>query len=206
MDSERSWIVRISHLVLISVILNLWNRFNATKLLEKLRNKRMVFVGDSINRNQWVSLVCMVEASIPEGQKMRVYNGSLISFKAFVCFSISEYFKGYIALSVSWSRHTVSGIQCDDRLLLVAVDTRIKQWQPDNSPCRVPDHTGRKDWEACPCLGQCWRYCFQLLPLVEEAEARYEDEGHVSSTSFWKPCQEKEKLVKFWMLWTGIWI
>ncbi|XP_003577156.1 protein trichome birefringence-like 34 [Brachypodium distachyon] len=58
-------------------------RFNATRLLEKLRNKRMVFVGDSINRNQWVSMVCMVEAAIPEGLKMRVYNGSLISFKAF---------------------------------------------------------------------------------------------------------------------------
>ncbi|KAM0896433.1 hypothetical protein ACQ4PT_023184 [Festuca glaucescens] len=58
-------------------------RFNATKLLEKLRNKRMVFVGDSINRNQWSSLVCMVESSIPEGLKMREYNGSLISFKAF---------------------------------------------------------------------------------------------------------------------------
>lgn len=47
----------------------------------------MVFVGDSINRNQWVSMVCMVEAAIPEGLKMRVYNGSLISFKAFVCSS-----------------------------------------------------------------------------------------------------------------------
>ncbi|KAF0889628.1 hypothetical protein E2562_030114 [Oryza meyeriana var. granulata] len=58
-------------------------RFNATKLLEKLRNKRLVFVGDSVNRNQWVSMVCMVEASIPDGRKMRVYNGSLISFKAF---------------------------------------------------------------------------------------------------------------------------
>jgi len=58
-------------------------RFNATKLLERLRNKRMVFVGDSINRNQWSSLVCMVESSIPEGLKMRTYNGSLISFQAF---------------------------------------------------------------------------------------------------------------------------
>ncbi|KAL5205144.1 hypothetical protein ABZP36_010015 [Zizania latifolia] len=58
-------------------------RFNATELLEKLRNKRLVFVGDSVNRNQWVSMVCMVEASIPDGRKMRVYNGSLISFKAF---------------------------------------------------------------------------------------------------------------------------
>ncbi|CAN6344164.1 unnamed protein product [Urochloa humidicola] len=59
-------------------------RFNATKLLEKLRNKRLVFVGDSLNKNQWVSLVCMVESSIPnDSLKMRVFNGSLISFKAF---------------------------------------------------------------------------------------------------------------------------
>jgi hypothetical protein len=67
------------------------NRFNATGLLEKLRNKRLVFVGDSLNRNQWVSLVCMVEASIPDDRlKMRVFNGSLISFKAFVCFFLHK--------------------------------------------------------------------------------------------------------------------
>ncbi|CAD6269102.1 unnamed protein product [Miscanthus lutarioriparius] len=58
-------------------------RFDAIKLLEKLRNKRLVFVGDSVNRNQWVSLVCMVEASIPDDRlKIRIFNGSLISFRA----------------------------------------------------------------------------------------------------------------------------
>ena len=63
------------------------NRFDGIKLLEKLRNKRLVFVGDSVNRNQWVSLVCMVEASIPDDRlKIRIFNGSLISFKALVCF------------------------------------------------------------------------------------------------------------------------
>lgn len=67
--------------------MTIWNRFNATKLLEKLRNKRLVFVGDSLNRNQWVSMVCMVEASIPDDSlKTRIFNGSLISFKALVCF------------------------------------------------------------------------------------------------------------------------
>ena len=63
------------------------NRFDAIRLLEKLRNKKLVFVGDSLNRNQWVSLVCMVESSIPDARhKMHSINGSLLSFKASVCF------------------------------------------------------------------------------------------------------------------------
>ncbi|KAL3717004.1 hypothetical protein ACJRO7_008564 [Eucalyptus globulus] len=44
-------------------------RFNATALLERLRNKRLMFVGDSLNRGQWVSLVCMVESSIPKKRR-----------------------------------------------------------------------------------------------------------------------------------------
>ncbi|KAL7582834.1 protein trichome birefringence-like 34 isoform X1 [Lactuca sativa] len=59
-------------------------RFNATRLLERLRNKRMVFVGDSLNRGQWVSMVCLLDSSIQDPNlKFMNYNGSnLISFKA----------------------------------------------------------------------------------------------------------------------------
>ncbi|KAL2484884.1 Protein trichome birefringence-like 34 [Abeliophyllum distichum] len=58
-------------------------RFNATALLERLRNKRLVFVGDSLNRGQWVSMVCLLEKAIPKGLKSMHYNGSsLITFKA----------------------------------------------------------------------------------------------------------------------------
>ncbi|CAM8970760.1 unnamed protein product [Rhodiola kirilowii] len=57
-------------------------RFNATALLERLRNKRMVFVGDSLNRGQWVSMVCLVERSIPSHLKKMDTNGSLITFRA----------------------------------------------------------------------------------------------------------------------------
>ncbi|VFQ91658.1 unnamed protein product [Cuscuta campestris] len=59
-------------------------RFNAMKLLEKLRNKRLVFVGDSLNRGQWVSMVCLVDSAIPPSLKSMhyKYNASLIIFRA----------------------------------------------------------------------------------------------------------------------------
>ncbi|KAJ8898956.1 hypothetical protein K2173_008456 [Erythroxylum novogranatense] len=56
-------------------------RFNATRLLERLRNKRVVFVGDSLNRGQWVSMVCLVDATLRSGGSSMHNNGSLASFR-----------------------------------------------------------------------------------------------------------------------------
>ncbi|KAL9230874.1 hypothetical protein vseg_006167 [Gypsophila vaccaria] len=58
-------------------------RFNATTLLEILKNKRLVFVGDSLNRGQWISMVCLVEKAIPNASlKSMDTKGSLSTFKA----------------------------------------------------------------------------------------------------------------------------
>ncbi|XP_015894741.2 protein trichome birefringence-like 2 [Ziziphus jujuba] len=46
-------------------------RLNATDFLEKLRGKKLVFVGDSLNRNMWESLVCILRHSLR--YKKRVY-------------------------------------------------------------------------------------------------------------------------------------
>ncbi|XAR71896.1 hypothetical protein NMG60_11018347 [Bertholletia excelsa] len=51
--------------------------FNATMMLESLRGKRMMFVGDSLNRGQYVSMVCLLHRVIPEGDKSMETNGSL---------------------------------------------------------------------------------------------------------------------------------
>ncbi|KAK4778373.1 hypothetical protein SAY87_018560 [Trapa incisa] len=57
-------------------------KFKARLLLQKLRNKRMMFVGDSLNRNQWESMVCMVQSIIPVGRKSLVKSGSLTIFRS----------------------------------------------------------------------------------------------------------------------------
>ncbi|RRT45953.1 hypothetical protein B296_00054784 [Ensete ventricosum] len=44
-------------------------RFDALKLLERLRNKRLMFVGDSIQRTQWESMVCLLQPAVPDGKR-----------------------------------------------------------------------------------------------------------------------------------------
>ncbi|TVU47316.1 hypothetical protein EJB05_06911 [Eragrostis curvula] len=41
-------------------------RFDARKLLGIMRGKRLVFVGDSINRNQWESMMCLLRTAISD--------------------------------------------------------------------------------------------------------------------------------------------
>ncbi|XP_022155625.1 protein trichome birefringence-like 10 isoform X2 [Momordica charantia] len=48
-------------------------RFDASKMLDKLRNQRLIFVGDSIGRNQWESMLCMLSSAI--SNKSLVYEG-----------------------------------------------------------------------------------------------------------------------------------
>lgn len=57
-------------------------RFNARLMLEKLRGKRLMFVGDSLNRNQWESMVCLLQSVIPPGKKSVNRVGSLSVFRA----------------------------------------------------------------------------------------------------------------------------
>ncbi|OVA02723.1 PMR5 N-terminal domain [Macleaya cordata] len=57
-------------------------RFDPTTALEKLRGKRLMFVGDSLQRGQWQSFVCLVQSVIPAEKKSLRRGRSHSVFKA----------------------------------------------------------------------------------------------------------------------------
>ncbi|KAK9704771.1 hypothetical protein RND81_07G010000 [Saponaria officinalis] len=54
-------------------------RFNATNMLELIRGKRLVFAGDSINRNQWESLLCLLMGAVKDPRKLYETRGRRIT-------------------------------------------------------------------------------------------------------------------------------
>ncbi|KAJ9184671.1 hypothetical protein P3X46_004375 [Hevea brasiliensis] len=50
-------------------------RLNPARMLDMLRGKRLVFVGDSLNRNMWESLVCILKGSVKDPSQVFEANG-----------------------------------------------------------------------------------------------------------------------------------
>ncbi|KAK4775544.1 hypothetical protein SAY87_023505 [Trapa incisa] len=67
-------------------------RFNATEMLEMLRGKRLVFVGDSINRNQWESMMCMLMTAVRDPKKVyETHARRITKEKGNYCFRFADY-------------------------------------------------------------------------------------------------------------------
>ena len=54
-------------------------RFAARTALERLRGKRVVFVGDSMSRTQWESFICMLMAGVDDPRTVFEVNGNEIT-------------------------------------------------------------------------------------------------------------------------------
>ncbi len=67
-------------------------RFNATDMLERIRNQRMVFVGDSLGRNHWESTMCMLAEAVTNKSRIYEMNGETISkHTGFLSFRFQDY-------------------------------------------------------------------------------------------------------------------
>ncbi|GFY82414.1 similar to TRICHOME BIREFRINGENCE-LIKE 35 [Actinidia rufa] len=105
---------------------HLW--FNAKAMLERLRGKRLVFVGDSITRNQWASMVCLLESSISPELKSVTTNGSITAFKIKdYNASIEHYWSPYLVESTS--DHPVNHHFSQEQILRVhAIEKHARHW------------------------------------------------------------------------------
>ncbi|KAB5552145.1 hypothetical protein DKX38_009456 [Salix brachista] len=67
-------------------------RFNASDLLGRSRNGRIVFAGDSVGRNQWESFLCMLAQGVSNKSSIYEENGNPITkHKGFLSMRFSEY-------------------------------------------------------------------------------------------------------------------
>ncbi|XP_019420515.1 PREDICTED: protein trichome birefringence-like 2 [Lupinus angustifolius] len=65
---------------------------NATDFLERLRGQKLVFVGDSLNRNMWVSLLCILRQSIRDKKSIFDISGKIeFKKKGFYAFRFEDY-------------------------------------------------------------------------------------------------------------------
>lgn len=75
--------------------------FNVTQMLEKLKNKRVVFAGDSLNRNQWYSMACLIDSAAVGISTDVQFNKSLFTYKVFVSQDPIFFFLNRVKLSLS---------------------------------------------------------------------------------------------------------
>ncbi|KAM3360448.1 protein trichome birefringence-like 39 [Capsicum galapagoense] len=94
-------------------------RFDGKIFLEKMKGKRLLFVGDSLGNNQWESLACLLHAAVPTSKY--VYDkGGIITLK-FQEYGVSlEYLKNPFLVDVSHDK--------DGRILTLDSITRSSIW------------------------------------------------------------------------------
>lgn len=104
-------------------------------MLEMLRNRRLVFVGDSIGRNQWESLLCMLSSAIANktsiyevnGRPITKHNGYFIfKFRDYNC--TVEYYRSPF-LVVQGRPPKVAPVEAKMTLKLDVMDWTSPKWK-----------------------------------------------------------------------------
>lgn len=111
------------------------DRFSANEMLERLRNRRVVFVGDSIGRNQWESLLCMLASAVSNKSSIYEVNGRPITkHTGFLVFKFEDFnctFEYYRApfLVVQGRAPAGSPEEVKATLKLDLIDWTASQWE-----------------------------------------------------------------------------
>jgi len=109
-------------------------RFDVRGVLEMLRGKRVVFVGDSMSRTQWESLICMLMAGVEDKRGVYEVNRNQITKKIrflgvrFSAFNFTiEFFRSvFLVQQGRIPRHAPKRVK--STLLLDKLDDISDQW------------------------------------------------------------------------------
>ncbi|KAE8723409.1 Protein trichome berefringence-like 7 [Hibiscus syriacus] len=109
-------------------------RFNVRNVLEMLRDKRIVFVGDSMSRTQWESLICLLMTGVEDKKSVYEVNGNRITKRIrflgvrFASFNFTiEFFRSVFLVQHGWMpRHAPKRVR--STLKLDKLDDISNEW------------------------------------------------------------------------------
>lgn len=97
-------------------------RFNGVDFVTKMRGKTIMFVGDSLGRNQWESLICMILAELPVSSPTQMIRGDPLSIFKFLNYGVSiSFFKAPYLVDIV-------GMQGKSVLKLDDISRNVKAW------------------------------------------------------------------------------
>ncbi|KAJ6842171.1 protein trichome birefringence-like 42 [Iris pallida] len=149
-------------------------RFNGSHMVERLRGKRVAIIGDSLNRNQWESLSCLLYPSLrPSRVTVRAYGNDMVFRSMDYNFSL-EFF---------WSPFLVRLEERRDRSTVLKVGelpSSAPKWRGADvmvfNTGHWWTHTGRM---------RSWKYFEMNGKLVEEMESSAAFETALSTWARW---------------------
>ncbi|KAF8704177.1 hypothetical protein HU200_031672 [Digitaria exilis] len=112
-------------------------RLNATEFLERLRGQRIIFVGDSLNRNMWESLVCILRHGVRDKRNVHSASGrNQFKTRGYYSFKFREYncsvdFIRSIFLVKEMIREGINGTE-DAKLKLDELDATTPAYRTAN--------------------------------------------------------------------------
>ncbi|XP_047956167.1 protein trichome berefringence-like 7 [Salvia hispanica] len=109
-------------------------RVNVQLTLEILRNKRVVFVGDSMSRTQWESLICLLMSGLEDKESVYEVNDNIITKQVrylgvrFSSFNFTiEFYRSVFLVQHNWApRNAPKNVR--SALLLDKLDDISKEW------------------------------------------------------------------------------
>ncbi|KAL0449805.1 UNVERIFIED_CONTAM: protein trichome berefringence-like 7 [Sesamum latifolium] len=109
-------------------------KVNVQRALEALRNKRVVFVGDSMSRTQWESLICLLMTGVEDKGSVYEVNGNMITKQIrflgvrFSSFNFTiEFYRSVFLVQHNWAPKNVPK-RVRSMLRLDKLDDISKEW------------------------------------------------------------------------------